>query len=202
MIKAFLFDNDGVITAASSGNEISRRLATSLGVGVDTANSLMMSVWPDFTVGKLSEEQFWDSIQKQSGQTIAPEQRAIWKTWEELMPQSAILKLIRGLRGSGYKVGMVSNVIPNTEALIREHGGYDEFDFTVLSCKVGYSKPNPKVYELALQQLGGIRPEEVVFLDDQDRNLVLARELGMQTILVESEQQAITEVNALLQANL
>lgn len=176
------------------------RLAANLGVDIDTANNLFMSVWPDFTAGKLSEEQFWDSIEKQSGQTIATEQRAIWKTWDELTPQPAMLKLVRDLRSRGFKVGMLSNTIPSTEALIREHGGYDDFDFTILSCKVGYSKPSPRVYELALQQLEGILPEEVVFLDDQERHLVPAKELGMQTILVKTEQQAIADINALLSA--
>jgi putative hydrolase of the HAD superfamily len=157
-----------------------------------------MSVWADLTSGKISEEQFWDSIQKQSGQTIASEQRVVWKTWNELKPRPAMLKLVSDLRGRGFKVGMLSNVIASTEASVRRHGGYDGFDFTVLSCKVGYSKPDPRVYELALQQLEGIRPEEVVFLDDQERHLAPAKELGMQTILVKSEQQAINDIAALL----
>lgn len=49
------------------------------------------------------------------------------------------------------------------------------------------NKPNPRAYELALNILQA-EPEECIFLDDTDRNLLQARKMGMVTVLVGREQ--------------
>lgn len=47
-------------------------------------------------------------------------------------------------------------------------------------------KPNPEPYQLALEYLG-IEPSECLLIDDMERNLKPAKELGMQTILLGNE---------------
>jgi putative hydrolase of the HAD superfamily len=71
------------------------------------------------------------------------------------------------------------------------------FDLVVESSKEGLRKPDPRFYLLACQRLG-IAPTQTVFLDDLGVNLKSARELGMTTIKVVSEQQAIDELSAVL----
>ncbi|MGR9089431.1 MAG: HAD-IA family hydrolase, partial [Gammaproteobacteria bacterium] len=61
----------------------------------------------------------------------------------------------------------------------------------------GIRKPDPRVYELACKRLG-VLPAETVYLDDLGINLKPARALGMQTIKVLSEAQAITDLEAVL----
>ena len=54
------------------------------------------------------------------------------------------------------------------------------------SCKVGYRKPHPKIYEICLKELG-VPPEEIVFLDDMGGNLKSAKNIGIRTIKVNLE---------------
>ena len=70
------------------------------------------------------------------------------------------------------------------------------FDLVVESSVEGIRKPNPRIYELACERLG-VAPARAVFLDDLGINLKPARELGMQTIKVLNEEQAIEELAAL-----
>lgn len=70
------------------------------------------------------------------------------------------------------------------------------FDLVVESSVEGIRKPNPRIYELACERLG-VAPTRAVFLDDLGINLKPARDLGMQTIKVLSEAQAIEELAAL-----
>ena len=51
------------------------------------------------------------------------------------------------------------------------------------SCKVGYRKPHPKIYETCLDQLA-VPPGEIVFLDDMGGNLKTAKQMGIKTIKV------------------
>lgn len=64
------------------------------------------------------------------------------------------------------------------------------FDLVVESSVEGIRKPNPAIYELTCERLG-VAPDKAIFLDDLGINLKPARALGMQTIKVLNEEQAI-----------
>jgi len=64
------------------------------------------------------------------------------------------------------------------------------FDLVVESSIEGIRKPNPAIYQLTCERLN-VSPERTVFLDDLGINLKPARALGMQTIKVLDEAQAI-----------
>lgn len=58
-------------------------------------------------------------------------------------------------------------------------------------------KPQPEFYLLACERMG-VAPSAVVYLDDLGINLKPARKLGMTTIKVLSEDQAINDLSATL----
>jgi len=74
----------------------------------------------------------------------------------------------------------------------------DLFDLVLESSKEGIRKPNPAFYLRACERLE-IQPEEAVFLDDLGINLKPAKALGMTTIKVSGEAQAIAELGKVLQ---
>ncbi|MCY4505120.1 MAG: HAD-IA family hydrolase, partial [Hyphomicrobiales bacterium] len=67
------------------------------------------------------------------------------------------------------------------------------FDSVLESSKLGVRKPEPKIYELACAALN-VQPHEAVYLDDLGVNLKPARAMGMATIKVESEAQALADL--------
>ena len=67
------------------------------------------------------------------------------------------------------------------------------FDLVVESSVEGIRKPDPRIYELTCQRLA-VPPAACVFLDDLGINLKPARALGMHTIKVLSEDQAIADL--------
>jgi len=198
MIKAFLFDYDGVITAGCGDGVPAARLSKNLGVSVEQAAQWIVSIWDGYSTGRLSDEAAWKDIEAKYGKPITAAQRDIWYDWEDLTPLPEMTALVQRLRAAGYPVGVVSNVIPPTAALIREHGGYDGFDFVLLSYKVGVRKPDAKMYEAALAKLGGLEPEEVVYLDDREPLTSAASKLGLQTIFVDDHAHAISMILALV----
>jgi putative hydrolase of the HAD superfamily len=70
------------------------------------------------------------------------------------------------------------------------------FDLVVESSKEGIRKPDPQIYLTTCERVG-VNPENAVFLDDLGINLKPARALGMRTIKVVSEQQAIDDLAAM-----
>lgn len=70
---------------------------------------------------------------------------------------------------------------------------HNQFDVFVSSAHVGMRKPDPRIYQRALEEIHkydikkggvGIRAKEVVFLDDIGENLKAAKKAGMRTIKV------------------
>ena len=110
-----------------------------------------------------------------------------------------MLEAIRRLRAHRLRVGALTNNWKRTgpEDDVIPHRLKDHFDVFIESRVVGLRKPDPKIYELACRELG-VPPERTAFLDDIGGNLKPARALGMATIKVDTPEQALRELSALL----
>lgn len=71
-----------------------------------------------------------------------------WSLFEDVVPCLRTLKL------SGYRLGVISNWDAELESLLRGIGLLPYFDDVVASAAVGYRKPDPVVFELALERMG------------------------------------------------
>lgn len=197
-IKAVLFDWGGVMSSGGRGGELAQRLVHNLDVPGRLADTLIAHVWDDFSTGKIDEAEVWRRIEGHYGKPIGMLMRKIWNTWHHVSVMPEMKALVQQLKADGYHVGLISNVIPPTATDIHAHGGYDLFDFTILSYEAGVAKPDKEIYERSMEKLPGIRPQEVVFIDDQQRCLVTAEELGMRTIWAENPTQIARDLQKLL----
>lgn len=71
------------------------------------------------------------------------------------------------------------------------------FDLVVESSRVGFRKPDPRIYVHTCEALD-IAPADAVYLDDLGVNLKPARTLGMTTIKVVDPDAALAELEAAL----
>lgn len=198
MIKAFLFDWGGVMSTGGRGDEFEQVLEQSLGLDRAMAQQLLDTTWAALKRGELTEVDFWRESETLLGRPIPAEQRAIWYGWRQVGADPTMVDLVKQLKTAGYPVGLISNIIAPTANDIRAHSGYDVFDFCILSYEVGYAKPDPEIYQLALQKLPDIHPGDVLFIDDQPKCVKAAAVLGMQTILATSPTQVIADVTRLV----
>jgi len=198
MIKAFLFDYDGVITKGVDNEWVAGRLARNLNVTIETTSAWMKDIWTEFLKGTISEKEVWKRIEEKYGKPIDRQQRNIWFMWDEVKPLPEMLKLVRSLKQDGYIVGVLSNVFSVTKDLVNAQSGYDAFDFVVASCDLGHKKPEPEIFQAALEKLGSIKPEETVFLDDREANVEAARKIDMTGIHVSDHEDAIRDVKELI----
>jgi putative hydrolase of the HAD superfamily len=93
--------------------------------------------------------------------------------------------LLEGLRDRGLKLGLVSNAFDPGWLLHRDleqMGLAERLDFAVFSSEVGVRKPDPRIFERALEALG-VGPENALFVGDRLYEDVRgAGELGMTTV--------------------
>jgi epoxide hydrolase-like predicted phosphatase len=106
----------------------------------------------------------------------------------------------RRLRVEGYRTALITNNVAEFREFWRPLLPLDElFDVVIDSSEVGMRKPDPRIFELALTQMGGIDPTRSVFLDDYPGNITAAEALGMHGVLVEAAyDDAIRRLDAIL----
>ena len=89
-----------------------------------------------------------------------------------------------GMAGSDAKAGEIAAIMA-------------KFDVVIESSKVGLRKPDPRIYALICEQLG-VNPTDCIYLDDLGINCKPAAAMGMRAIKVESESQALADLDAVL----
>jgi putative hydrolase of the HAD superfamily len=150
--------------------------------------------------GQMTEAEFTAVVQAQLPDDIQLEGfREIY--FSHLHPNEPMIELMRDLRGRGLRMAMLTNNVREWEPLWRAKLPVDEiFEVVVDSAFVGMRKPEREIYELTLERLGDVRPEECVFVDDVDVNCAVAAELGMTAVHYQSPEQASEEIERAVSA--
>jgi putative hydrolase of the HAD superfamily len=86
-----------------------------------------------------------------------------------------------GMSSSSEKAGQIAEV-------------FALFDHVIESSKAGVRKPDPRIYQMMCEALG-VQPSTCVYLDDLGINLKPARDMGMATIKVVSEDQLLADLS-------
>ena len=94
--------------------------------------------------------------------------------------------LLESLRSKGLKLAVVANHWPEPAWLVREEierfGVAERVDAIVLAGEVGARKPDPAIFNRALEELG-VEPYDAVFVGDRlDSDIRGAGELGLVTV--------------------
>jgi epoxide hydrolase-like predicted phosphatase len=109
-----------------------------------------------------------------------------------------MIEYMRELRDRGLRMALLTNNVREWEPHWRAKlPDIDEiFELVVDSAFVGMRKPDPAIYELTLERLGGVDPQACLFIDDIDLNCEAAAALGMQAVHFRSNEQAIPEIKS------
>ncbi len=82
------------------------------------------------------------------------------------------------------RTAFVSNCADNTRPLLEWLGLDSLVDELVLSCEVGVAKPDPRIFEIALDRLG-VAAADTLFVDDQPAFCDAAAALGIRAVLID-----------------
>jgi putative hydrolase of the HAD superfamily len=92
---------------------------------------------------------------------------------------------LAALQAAGLRLAVVSNWDVSLVPVLERLGIADRFEAVVHSAGVGASKPDPKVFEAALEQLG-LAPEAVVHVgDDLVNDVEGAQRAGIRAVLID-----------------
>ncbi|KQZ88494.1 hypothetical protein ASD62_03350 [Phycicoccus sp. Root563] len=99
--------------------------------------------------------------------------------WErvELVPEA--VQVVHDLASAGYRVHLATNQERRRANFMREAVGYDTmFEMSFYSCDLGVAKPDRAFFDEVLRRLRAA-PDEVLFIDDHELNVMAAASAGM-----------------------
>ena len=111
--------------------------------------------------------------------------------------RQVLVDKVAELKERGYRRAIITNNVREFSDGWRSLLPVDElFELVVDSCREGVRKPDPAIFELALERMGLTDPARVVFLDDFAGNIEAAKTLGMDAIHVTDDiGRAIAELD-------
>ena len=192
--KAVIFDYCNVLEGPSDPiafEQVKTSLAHKFGFETGQAfwhHFYSDQTWQEVKRGKITAEAFWDNRLSSLGITEPEKQQAFIATlfqYHDIYPQ--MLTLVSQLKELKYRLAVVSNTDrTDLDQHIRKTKGFaDSFEFVISSAVVGFAKPEPEIYVLAIDKLN-LPPEEILFIDDLPRNTAAAEELGIPSIVFTS----------------
>ena len=106
-----------------------------------------------------------------------------WR-WEDETPFEDAAETLEALVERGYHLGIIANQVPGTAQKLDTWGLLKYFDVVAASAELGVAKPNPLIFEKALE-LAGCQPCDSAMVGDRlDNDICPAKELGMRTVWI------------------
>ena len=198
-IKAVFFDLGGVIVRTEFQSP-RQQLADRLGMEYEDLNRIVFDsdTGIQASIGAITSQQHWESVMKRLKRS-AEEMTAIQEEFfaGDIVDRQ-LLEFLRSLRGK-IQTGLISNAWSDLRDYMTREKMIDAFDHIIISAEVGVAKPDPKIFEIALEK-AGVRPSEAVFVDDFYVNIEGCEKVGMKGIHFKDSQSTLQQLKLLLSA--
>jgi putative hydrolase of the HAD superfamily len=208
MLKAVLWDFGGVLTSspfeAFGQYEVEHNLPKDFIRSINATNP-DTNAWAQFESSTISATEFDLAFARESsakGHEIKGKDILALLSGDIRPRMVAALKQIK----QHYRVGCITNNVKSGQGagMARSEEKATAvaavmalFDTIIESSVVGVRKPDLKIYQMACEAMQ-IEPHEALFLDDLGINLKPAKALGMTTIKVLNEAQALADLEQIL----
>jgi FMN phosphatase YigB (HAD superfamily) len=215
-IRAVVFDIGGVLEVVPEGGDPTRRFPRMiaqwedhlhLGPGeldarLTEMDKRLISSGKDGALGTCSEEEWRQELRLATGMDDTQTDAFMRDFWDVYLgePNLELAAYFSGLRPR-YQTALLSNSFVGARRAEQERYYFAELtDLIVYSHEEGIAKPDRRIYERTWQRLG-VPPEEMIFLDDAEPNVLAARGCGIHAILFRETGQAIGDIQVCLEAH-
>jgi len=202
-LKTIIFDFGGVIIKTPNLRWV-QRWRQALGCKQEPEISKMLSnpiesdILRDVLLGKRSEDCLWTNLAERwhlSSRLVSLIRRNAFSKFRLNKPFVRFMAEIK----DDYKTAILSNAGDQTRRIMEHQYHLHELvDEIIISAEEGVIKPDPKIYQIAMDRLNA-EPETTLFVDDLLENVKGAREYGMKAEQFKNTKQAILAIRDCLE---
>ncbi len=173
-MRLYIFDMGGVVASNTDVfPSVCNHLKMTAQQFYDFAESNLLRLMD----GKISADEFWMHFSSISGKQVNED---LFARFFNPQFDLEVVAILNQLKYNGRVVCGTNTFDSHYDYLVRE-GFYDLFDAVYASNKMGVSKPNPDFYRHILRT-EEVKPEDTVFIDDIQENVIAAEKLGIHAI--------------------
>jgi len=198
-IRAIVLDYGEVLCLRPTEKQICR-MADVFGIGIPQFETLYEKNRRAYDRGDLTPDRYWFAFADEPGIDLAADKIPLLRAWDVEMwsnTNPVMIAWLEALHQSGLRTALLSNMHADMVAEVRgEFEWMRNFDCTVFSHEVRSAKPEPKIYQHCLEELG-TTARETLFIDDREVNITAARALGLAAIRFLSVPQLRAELERL-----
>lgn len=148
------------------------------------------------SIGEITEESHWLDVLKRLKHPASEIKSFSSEFFGGDIIDRSLVEYIRSLRGT-FHTGLISNAWSGLREFITKEKLIDIFDTVVISAEVGMTKPEARIYEIALEQ-AKVKANEAVFVDDMKVNIEACEKVGMKGVIFKDPQETMDQLNRLL----
>ena len=179
-----LFDADGVLL---TGTMFGTYLQTYLGLDENIIQSFFDNEFKKCQTGKSDIKNELPKYLKRWGwKKSVNDFLALWFKSEHII-DNRLITYIQALRRKGINCSVATNQERNRVEYMRNQMGFNTvFNKIYASSHLGYLKSNKNFFSKVLQDLPSIQKEEILFWDNSMRNVLVAKQFGINAELYTS----------------
>ena len=196
-IKVVFFDLGGVIVRTEF-QAPRQQLAERLGLEYDDLSKIVFDSDSGLraSIGDITSADHWALVVKRLKRPASELAAIRDEFFAGDIVDRTLVEYIRSLRGK-HKTGLISNAWSDLRDFITREKFDDAFDKMIISAEVGAMKPEPKIFQIALDHFG-VSPREAVFVDDFPANIDGCEKIGMKGILFKDAESTLAQLKELL----
>ncbi|MBI4116931.1 HAD-IA family hydrolase [Candidatus Pacearchaeota archaeon] len=195
-IKAIIFDL-GSVCLKIDWNEIDKKMMEKFGISSlirTNYNKNINNLYDKSIRGEVPLIKVFEEIIKDKNLNINEIVDYYKEKYKENKKENKELtNLIKKLK-TRFKIACLTDTNDVHFQAHEEQGHLDGFDYVFASFKTGKMKKDNGAFEDILKEMN-LPPEEVVFVDDNEKNIHNAKSIGMKTVLFKDNQRLIKELN-------
>ncbi len=187
------FDLGGVVIKDFSDSNKWQELTQGLGIS-DEKHQKFLDWWDeygtDLSVGKHDIDDFLPQLEMATGLTFSPGYSLMQDFVDRFEQNQPIWPIIKQVHDE-YPIGLLTNTyIRMLPAIYQADLMPDiEWDVVINSAELKIAKPDLKIYQIA-QQKAGVPPNQILFIDNSQKNLKTPQDLGWHTFYYDSSNYA------------
>nr|WP_233175941.1 HAD-IA family hydrolase [Dyella sp. ASV24] len=180
MIRTIFFDYDGVLTTDKNGSLTTcRYLSEASGVAFSSISTALQPYAGALFTGKVRHAEIWPGVCETLGADL--DIRLLFEAFESTPLNAPMVSLARKLQAN-HSIGIITDNPIDRMDHLRAYQNLDAlFDPIVASAEIGSSKHGQEIFLSAMSRAGAT-PEQCIFIDNSEPNVVMARTLGMHAI--------------------
>jgi len=178
MLKLIIFDA-GKVFVHTDWEKMTQDLAEYLGTSKRNLDGLFKRHTIEFQTGKMKQIDFYARYFPRHSP-----KKALQKDLENYSKHSRldnkIIELVEGLHAK-YRVICFTNTEQEIGRHLEKKGVFNSFDKTYYSDRIGLKKPDKEAF-LHILKMEKVESHETLIIDDDKRNIIAAKRLGLKTI--------------------